>query len=200
MTDELLQDLTIQVAEMAKSDLQNLGRVHGVLAISVKDEPLRRLTAFEKTIEERAGAGWLNSGQAKELVFSTLAFGAAMMPPDAILFASVINDWVGQPALLALPTERQKEIVRDPRKYPQYFVAHDALMSIGQSPERVCLFRQRLDENHRLVDEPRIDFIPQAEFDGRGKMFGVELNPQVVATAVRALKIHVDKNGAPAVN
>jgi hypothetical protein len=148
------------------------------------------LTDLEQSIRDEAGDNWLNSWRAKDLVFGTLACGAAMMPPAAIIFASIINDWRSQPAFNELPEEKRVQILNEaaPRKYPSYFVAQDALMSIGQSPERVCLLRQRLEPDGSLSGEPDITFIAQADFSGRGKLFGVELDPEIVATALRIVQ------------
>jgi hypothetical protein len=180
MTDEKLKDLARQVATMAKVELSVRHELHGVLAEYWKGIGLRRMKTLEKKAIENYGKDWLDSGRAKQFIFGLLCATAGVMPPDAVVISTGINDYEVTPAFLALREDERSRIFegRIARNYPQYFVPHRALMVTAQTPERVCLYRQRL-QNGLLIGEPEIEFIPQSEFKGRLKVFGTAPPPEI---------------------
>ena len=176
ITDKLLEGMCAQVANMAKTELRYKHTMNCILAIYHEGEGLYRMRKVEKMVEETLGPGWLNSGDAKDAVFGGLSAITAAAPPDAIVLCTAIDDYEPTAKFHALSNEDKQRIARHsghPRDLPQYFQPHDALMVTAQSPERVCMFTQRLRmPGYLLVGEPRVECGPQEGFEGRLKMYG----------------------------
>jgi hypothetical protein len=191
MTDEKLKDLACQVATMATVELSVRHELNGVMAEYWQGIGLRRMKALEKTAIEMYGKDWLNSGRAKQFIFGLLCATVGVMPPDAVVISTGINDYEVTPAFLALREDERRRIFEEriARNYPQYFVPRRALMVTAQTPERVCLYRQRL-QNGLLIGEPEIDFVPQSEFKGRLKVFGADPPPEIAKAFEDWLKEH----------
>jgi len=183
MTDELLKGMCAQVANMAKTEIRYRHCLNGILATYFEGQGLHRMRKVEKLVEEKVGPDWLNFGGAKDIIFGILCLGANVIPPDAIVISTVINDYRRLPAFDALPPDEQKRVWDAPvwPPPPQYFQAHDALMVVAQSPERVCTYSQKL-LGDLLIGEPDILLFPQAEWNGRLKMYGVEPPSEIVET------------------
>ena len=196
ITDALLQGMTAQVANMAKTEMRYHHQLNGILAIYQEGEGLHRMRKVERLIEEYEGKAWLNSGRAKDIVFGvlSLAGGSTGLPtgvaaPDAIVIATAGDRFEPTAALLALPPEEQDRIMRTtlPREAPEYFQPHDVLMVLAQTAERVCVRTQRLRmPGALLVGEPEIRCGPQEGFDGRLKLYGVAPPVEVMETLKRA--------------
>ena len=189
MTDELLKGLATQAANMAKTEIRYRHQLNGILAIYHEGQGLHRLRKIEQEVEEKCGKAWLDSGRAKDILFGVLATGAKALPPDAIVIATGGDRFEPTAALLALSPEDQMRIrdAHHPRELPQYFQPHDVLMVLVQTPDRVCIYTQRLGPRGMLLGEPEIKCGPQSAFDGRLKMFGVEPPAEIVETLTKMI-------------
>lgn len=182
ITDGLLKGMCLQAANMAKTDLRYRHQLNGILAIYNQGEGLHRLRKIEQFAEEKVGKDWLNSGRAKDMIFGALCGGATRIEPDAIVICTGVDQYQQTPAFDALPYEERQRIAHSghPRDLPAYFQPHDALMAVAQTPERACLYLQKMQvPGFLLIGEPKIHFLNQSEFDGRLKMYGVELPHEV---------------------
>ncbi len=187
MTDELLKGLAAQASNMAKMEMRSHHQLNGLLAVYYEGDGLHRLRKIERLAVEHYGEDWLNSGQAKEIIFGVLCAGALALPPDAIAVATVVTAYWRTPAFDALPTEERELVGDDPGRYPEYLKPHDALMSIVQTSERVCISTHRL-QGSLLIGQPEISVGPQEGFGGRIKMYGKSPHPkiaQALETVVR---------------
>lgn len=187
MTDNLLKGLAHQGANMAKTDLRYRHQINGVLAFYLEGEGLHRMRKLELEIEGKFGRGWLDSGKAKDIVSGLLCLATKACSPDAIVIVTGADKFEPTAAFDALTEDEQERVFRSqhPRDMPQYFEPHDALVSVAQSPERVCVFTQRL-RGDLLIGEPEVRFFPQAAFDGRLKIYGVDPPAKMAEAFARA--------------
>lgn len=168
---------------MAKTELRYRHQLNGILAIYFEGEGLRRLRKIEKLVEEQCGVAWLNSGRAKDILFGVLCAGAKAIAPDAIVIVTAADKFVPTDAFEVLPDAEKDRLFRDnhPRDMPQYFQPHDILISLAQTPERVCLYHQRFDSKRfQFIGEAEVKIGPQDGFDGRLKMYGVEPPEEII--------------------
>jgi hypothetical protein len=175
MTDEELKGLAAQCANMAKTEMRNKRSFSAILASYHEGEGLHRMRDLEKQIIRMAGEDWLNKGGAKDLVFDLMRHATSLTPPDAFAFASVANNFEPTALFERLPLEEKQRLATDGRVKEGYFQPHDILAVTVQTPERVCLYKQRL-QGALFIGEPDLFFGPQADFSGRMKMFGKEKN------------------------
>jgi hypothetical protein len=175
VTDELLKGLAHQGANMAKTDLRYRHQINGVIAFYCEGAGLHRMRKVELEIEAKFGRDWLNSGQAKDTAYGVLRLAVKAQPPDAIVIVNAADKFETTTVFDALSNGEKERVFRSqhPRDLPQYFQPHDALVSVAQSPERVCVFSQRL-RGDLLIGEPEVRFFPQSAFDGRLKIYGVD--------------------------
>ena len=131
------------------------------------------MTRVEALINGRLGEGWLNSERAKDGAFGMIREAVSIMPPQAIIFACVINNFATTAKFYELTREKQLEIANGGHdKHHQavrdgYMKVCDALLASVQTPERICLYRQNVHE-----DRATSVFFDQDEFDGKLKFFG----------------------------
>lgn len=178
MTDAELQGLTAQAFNMAKREMEQHKRFNFLFACHHASEGgLNRMRKVEELIIERLGEGWLNSGRAKDAGFGVLRAATDRMPPDAVVFATISNKFEPTEKLRALPIDQQRTLLtlKSANEYHKLakrglFTIHDALVCTAQTPERVCIYTQKLKGD----DRPETHLFDQANFGGRMKMFGVE--------------------------
>ena len=182
MTDAELQGFAAQGFNMARTALEQ-DRFNFVLAVYNEHEGTHRMTKIEALIIQYLGEDWLNSGRAKDVAFKIIRTAVELMPPDAVIFVTGGNRFLPTEQLLALPWEEQKKYFDLPSHDDHheaakqgYFLVRDALMCCAQTPHRVCMYVQMMDERHQPLDPPQTDFWDQRDFGGRMKMFGKEAN------------------------
>jgi hypothetical protein len=173
MTDEKLKFLAKQCAAMAKTELRTKGEINCILVSYHQDCGLHRMRKVEKLIVELAGEGWLNSPARKERAFGILCAANALspVPPEAMVIVTVADQWVGNEAFAALPPEEQQRIYEENPRNRLYFAPRDVVIATAQTPERLCMYWQRL-QGTLLIGEPHADFFNQAEFSGNLKVYG----------------------------
>jgi hypothetical protein len=192
MTDELLKGMCAQVANMAKTELRYRHELNGILACYHEGEGLHRMRDMERLLVELAGKAWANSGRAKDAIVATLCLGTKSVrvaQPDAIVICTAGDKYYPTPAFDALPPDEKDRIFEatHPRNMPQYFEPRDVLMVLAQSSERVCIYAQRIQmPGELLLGEPEIIVTPQAAFNGRLKIYGVEPTAEALEYLRRA--------------
>jgi len=180
MTDKILEGMATQGLNMARTELRYRHQLNGILAIYIAGEGLHRLRAIERYLEQLAGPAWLQSGHVKDCIFGAIASGNKHIsdPPDAVLIVTGGDEFVPTDAMLALPEEDQKRIFEGathPKRLPHYFKPRDVVISLAQSPERICLLRQHVQmPGALLIGQPSIVTGPQENFNGRLKVYGVD--------------------------
>jgi hypothetical protein len=177
MTDERMIFIAKQSLAMGKTELRVRGDLHGIFASYFEGQGLHRMRSLEKLIVAMAGEDWLNSPWKKQCAFGIMCYCNSIGRPEAMAFVSVINRWEGTAAFKALPEEEQGRVYNKygecPREHPKWFVAHDAMMSSVQTPERLCLLTQRLQmPGALLIGELDIQLHDQENFRGNLKLFG----------------------------
>jgi hypothetical protein len=131
------------------------------------------MRSVEKLIVEVVGEDWLSHAWKKERAFGILRCTNSVMPLDAVAFVCVVDRWEGNAAFLALPAGEQERVYVENPKNREYFVPLDHLMASVQTPERMCMYYQRLQMPALLlVGEPIVSFYDQAEFRGNLKLYG----------------------------
>lgn len=179
MTDKQLEGLGAQAANMAKRDMeQREGGFHFLLATyHDEDKQLHRMTRIEALIVERLGENWLNNGRAKDIGFGVLRIAIDHLPPDAVIFATIVNRFTPTAAFRQLSHEQQTELLDSPHNRHHEAVREgllevcDALTATVQTPSRVCFYWQNFAHG-QPVGKPETTFANQDQFDGRLKMFG----------------------------
>ena len=172
LSDKELEGLGAQALNMAKRDMER-GRFNFLLASYHAGEGLHRMTKVEALINKKLGMGWLNDGRSKDIGFGLIRAMAETLPPEAIVFACVINNFATTEKFNELTREKQTELAHGGHdKHHQavrdgYMKVCDALMASVQTPTRICLYRQNIHE-----DKPTSTFFDQEGFDGRLKFFG----------------------------
>lgn len=178
MTDAELQGVAAQALNLAKRDMQQNKFNFLLASYHVGDvPPLHRMQKVEALIIEKLGEDWLNNGKTKDAGFRMLRFCIDVLPPDAVVFVTAANRF--QPtAKFETLTEVQRQELLDAGHDRHNQAAkegllelHDCLCAIAQTPTRVCNYMQDFLCGHP-VGNPDTSFFPQANFDGRIKMFG----------------------------
>ena len=172
MTDKELEGLGAQAFNMAKRDMKQ-GEFSFLLASCHAGEGLHRMARVETLINQRLGEGWLNDERAKDIGFGLIREAVNILPPEAMVFACVINNFTMTEKFDELAKEKQLELANGGHdRHHQavregYMKVSDALMAAVQTPERICLYRQNIHE-----DKATSAFFDLDEFDGRLKFFG----------------------------
>jgi hypothetical protein len=180
MTDAQLEGLGAQACNIAKRDLER-GTFNFLLASynEADERRLFRMTKIEALILERLGEDWLNSGRTKDIGFGLLRTCVNLIPPDALIFASVTNQFNPTEKFDQLTPAQKAEVLNGGHDRQHEAVAegilsvHDVLTVLVQTPEKVCLYCQPL-ERGRPDGRAQCEVFPQTGFGGRMKMFGEE--------------------------
>jgi hypothetical protein len=132
----------------------------------------------EQCINEGAGEGWLNSGDAKDRVFAMLRSVTRAAPPPALVFVTASNIFEGTAKFYALPeTEKAAMANQGADAHHEFakqgfFTIVDSLTCMAQTAEWVCLCHQKHVGGLRFEGKPVIWTVPQERFNGRMKMYG----------------------------
>jgi hypothetical protein len=177
MTDEALRGIAAQCANLCKTEMRNKRSFNALIATYNKSDGLHRMRKIERTIIEMCGEDWLNNGAAKEAAFGVMRMGLSVIPQECIVFATVANDFEPTARFERLPKEEKHRIAKEPgniwdRVKAGYFEPHDALVVTVQTPQRVCVYKQRMLGASLFVGEPIVGCCDQVNFYGRQKMFG----------------------------
>jgi hypothetical protein len=173
MTDELMKGLAAQAFNMARRDMQR-GEFNFLLAVYYEGEGLHRMTKVERVIIEILGEDWLNHGRAKDAGFGVMREAVGRSEVEAIVFGCVINNFTPTEKFRSLAPAAQDAILNDnhDRHWQEVktgnFKVCDALLTTVQTPTRLCICKRNLEGS----GEQRFDFLDQAEFRGRMKLFG----------------------------
>jgi hypothetical protein len=178
LTDEQLHGLGAQACNMAKLDMEQ-GGFHFLLASyhECDERKLHRMSKIEALIVERVGEDWLNNSRTKDIGFKMLRTAVDLLPPDALVFATMTNRFISTAKFHQLTREQQSKLLAAGHDRYHQAVKEGlldicyALVVIVQTPERVCIYQQNMDRG-QPVGKPETHFVPQEEFDGRMKMFG----------------------------
>jgi hypothetical protein len=177
MTDAALQGIAAQALNMAKRDIEK-GIFNFLLASYNEGDGLHRMAKVESVIIERLGENWLGDWQRKAAAFGVLRAATDMMPSDALVFVTAGNGFAATPKFWALPEEKQEALRAAGHERHHSAVAaglltvSDVLIAVAQTPERVCIYKQNVNELHQLTGPPQTSFSFQHEFEGILKMFG----------------------------
>ena len=177
VTDDVLRGLCAQAFNLAKLDLER-GRFNFLLASYHHGERLHRMTKVEKLIIEKCGQDWLNNGAAKDVAFGLLRIATTAIPPDALVFASVTNMFRPTEKFHALDQEAKDRLMHTgPDAHHRgvregLFTRVDALVTLAQTPLRVCQYFQECSPRGVAVGPPDVHIGDQSQFDGRLKFFG----------------------------
>ena len=178
MTDAQLQGIGAQACNMCKRDLERDEFNFFLATYECDARQLHRMTKIEELIVQQLGENWLNSGRTKDIGFGILRECVDLMPPDAMIIASVTNHFRPTEKFDQLTSEQKQELVHSAHDRHHEAVAQglltlcDALTVVVQTPERVCLYTQDFDRHRHPVGKPDTHCIPQEQFGGRMKMFG----------------------------
>jgi hypothetical protein len=179
MTDAQLQGIGAQALNMAKRDIEQ-GSFNFLLASyhECDETKLHRMPDVEALIIERLGKDWLNDGRAKDIGFRLLRMAVDLMPPDAVVFVTLCNSFGPTAKFHELTPAQQTELIEAGHNRHHQAVKeglmdrYDILLATVQTPERVCMYRQVLDERGEFSGKPETRCGPQKGFGGRLKMFG----------------------------
>lgn len=178
LTDPELQGIAAQSLNMALKSMDDGDFNFLIASYHIGDTPpLHRMKKIEKTIIERLGENWLNSGRAKDTGFQVIRMCVEILPPDAIAFVTICNRFKTTPKFDALTPEQQQDLANATHDRHHQAVKsglltlNDALTAVVQTPDRVCQYIQDF-ELGKTAGRPDVLFTPQEDFDGRLKMFG----------------------------
>lgn len=175
--DEELKGMAVQGFNMFKRDVER-GHFNFLLASYHVGQGIHRMSMIEAEIIERLGENWLDSGRTKDIGFRILRLATRLLPPDAVIIATIINRFSATEKIAELSREQQEELLRASHdRHHQavkdgYLKVCDALMVCAQTPERVCLCHQDIDRRLRPIGASDTKFWDQDGFDGRLKMYG----------------------------
>ena len=99
------------------------------------------------------------------------------MPCDAFVMVTAANEFRTTPAFNLLSKEEGLAILnaghdRHHQAVKEGLLAmYHTLTAVAQTPQRVCLYIQRMNEYHGYQGPPKVEFYDQQEFDGWVKMF-----------------------------
>ena len=174
MTDEFMQGLAIEAFNMAKRDIER-GKFSFLLATYHGEGRLHRMSKIEATIIRVLGEDWLNNGRAKDAGYGVLRDAVRILPPEAVVMASMIKLFTSTEKFQKLPHREQMEILNGghDRQWQEVAAGNlavcDALFVIVQTPTRVCIWKRSIPDG-----EPQVDLLDQDDLGGRMKMFGAE--------------------------
>lgn len=177
MTDAELQGLCAQAFNLAKLDLER-NRFVWLLAAYDAGHPLHRMKKIEALVTEKLGEGWLDSGVKKDAAFDMIRLCVRLAPPDAVVFASAVNLFEHTEKFAALDSEAQRTIMSAGHDRHHEAVREgllavcDALVTLAQTPQRICNQIQKLGPRGTPVDQPKVQFWDARDFQGRLKLFG----------------------------
>jgi hypothetical protein len=181
MTDRELEGLAAQALNMARLEIER-GNGFGFLLATCHDgRTLYRMERVEQLIAERLGEDWLDHGRKKDRAFGLLRMAVDHIPvkPDAIVIVTAGDQFWPTGKFHALDPETQKKLATNstPAERRRHaaeglYTVRDVLQALAQSPERVCIRWQPVDERGRFIDSPRTELFDQENFGGRIKMFG----------------------------
>lgn len=176
LTDKELEGMGAQAFNLARRDMEQ--KEFSFLLASYHDgEGLHRMTKIEALINDRLGKDWLNHGQAKDIGFGLIRKAIDLLPPEALVFACVINNFQPTAKFDALSREEQVKFTKRGHDAPHqgvkdgYLTICDALMACVQTAARVCMYKQNM-ERGRPIGKPEATFLEPAQFGGRMKMYG----------------------------
>jgi hypothetical protein len=140
------------------------------------------MRSIEATLIDKLGESWLSNGRSKDAGFGILKAATALLPPDAIVFVTGCNMFEPTERMLALSPEEQRAKIGDSHGDQHRAVAegwltvHDGLTSLAQTPQRVCIYAQKVAVGRRVLflGQPDVRAFDQSNFDGRMKMFGAK--------------------------
>lgn len=176
MTDPQLQGLALQALNLAKKDYER-GHFSFLLASYSEGETIHRMKRVEATISEKLGSDWLNDARKKDAAFGILRAISMVAPVDALMIVTGCNMFVPTPALLERPIEEQGALMHHGHDRHHKAVKEgllsvaDGLVSVAQTPLRMCSYVQRIGRAG-FLDAPEVHFFDQCNFAGRLKMFG----------------------------
>jgi hypothetical protein len=183
ITDAQLQGLALQALNMAKRELER-SDFNCLLASYHEGESLHRMKSIERMLIEKLGKKWLSGGHTKDLGFGLFKLVTAMLPPDAMVFVSIVNFFEPTERLLALSLEEQHKILGQTHDGHHQAVKEgllklcDAMTPLAQTPDRVCQYVQKIESDRRgvrFLDQPAVHLFDQSDFDGRMKLFGAKI-------------------------
>jgi hypothetical protein len=177
VSDAELQGIAAQAFNMFKRDVERR-KFNFLLASYHAGQGIHRMAIIEAEIVERLGEDWLNGGRTKDIGFRMLRLATKLLPPDAVIFGSVVNHF-RQTAKLGELTDKQRHDLiggghdRQHQAVKEgYLTVCDALAVVAQTPKRVCFYQQDFDRRLEPVGAPKTTLCGQDEFDGRMKMYG----------------------------
>lgn len=180
MTDAELQGIAAQALNMAKRDIE-AGKFNFLLGLYYHEgevSHLHRATKVEATIIQVLGEDWLNDGAAKDAGFGVIRQCVEHMPPEAFVMVTRCNKFTPTEKFCKLPAAKQEALIgagadRQHRAVKEGLMAiSDVLWAIAQTPERVCMYIQKVNGRGEFNGPPEANFMPQENYDGRTKMFG----------------------------
>jgi hypothetical protein len=182
ISQDELYGLAMQALNMAKTECAK-GEWKGLALFSRHggEALLHRMRKIEKDLAQRLGEDWLNSGAAKEAAFGIIRLVTALMPPDALIMVTAMNAFAPAEKYFALTEEERKGLherlqreghIADHQAVKEGLLTlHDTLAALAQTPERVCICAQKIEENE-FAGQPQVTHFAQAEYRGRTKFFG----------------------------
>lgn len=179
LTDRELEGLAAQAFNMARRDLEQRRGFNCLLASYHAGESLHRMERLERLLAEKLGERWVGDASVKEAAFDLIRMATGMLPPDAIVIATVVNRFVPTEKFHEEAFEKRQELAATgPSGWRQgvedgYFRMCTALHAVAQTPSRVCVYIQN-DAEAREPGRPEVSFWAQDEFRGNLKMFGKE--------------------------
>ena len=185
MTDQELLGAARQTLNMARTDWELQGWPTSMVIASYHATdvpPLHRMRKIEQLLQDKLGRGWLDDEAKKDHGFYVLRLATAAMPPDAVVIATPTDLFRTTAKAMANPgllTRMKTE--HSPEQRCQRCAG--GLAGVGGSPsrpwrrtpQRVCTVAQPVRRGV-YVGEPTVTYWPQAQFDGRMKMFGVKID------------------------
>lgn len=177
ITDAELQGVALQALNLAKVDREQ-ATLCCVLATYHEGEGIHRMRAFENSLIEKLGLDWPNNDRSKTFAFNAIRFAIRLMRCDAFIFVSAGNMFQRTEAFNRLHPAQQKALWNSTHDRHHDAVKegllsiHDTLQAIAQTISRVCLYIQRIDDNHNFEGPPELKLCDQRDFVGRLKMFG----------------------------
>jgi hypothetical protein len=181
MTDQELLGAARQTLNMARTDWELQGWPTSMVIASYHATdvpPLHRMRKIEQLLQEKLGKGWLDDEAKKDHGFYVLRLATLAMPPDAVVIATPTDVFRttekfklrGEAAKRATDTrEKRRQLVAEGR-----MELVDSVCATAQTPERICTVAQPVRRGV-YVGEPTVTYWPQAQFDGRMKMFGAKI-------------------------
>lgn len=186
MTDQELHGIARQALNMARTEKEQGGWKSNIVLAwyrSSNDPPLHRMRLIEDVLQAKLGTYWLDDGPSKEVGFLMLRLAVESMRPEAVAICTATNLFKstakGRDLFLAAgkkldprsnTPEGRHEMVRE-----GLLELIDSITAVVQTPQRVCMCIHAVG---RGAGEVQTTFSDQADFDGRGKMYGGEISDE----------------------